>query len=251
MEKETGNGVTAPMPTPMPTPMPMHMCVPCETSVDGSEVGPTNHTLLPEVNIQPEDYENAILFLEMKGKMQEMRISELESMVRRLACDVEMLKKTPKIDTQNNTTNNINLMVQMNVDRDKKLGVLSGMERAPGLPDTVREQMEQILPVTIQALFAKNDREIEEGDDEDKIVQYMELGDEPDDVDPDPYPDESDSMLTEEIVEAMMQDEGIREAMRKVMMGEGGSLEEVQEMVERLKRDIGANSGGSEPISSV
>lgn len=162
----------------------------CDVPTDGSSfethlTADMASPVPPNIHLIPEEHGAAILFLEMKSKMQEMRISELEEVIHSLAEDIQTLKETPVIDTQNNTTNNVNLMVQMTVDEDHKLGVTSGMGLVPDLPDVVRDQLEHIIPLSIKALFAKNQRMIEEEvvNDEQKksilcqeVVEEVEVG---------------------------------------------------------------------------
>jgi len=190
------------------------------------DVNDTAARFPPNIHLTPEEHGPAILFLEMKGKMQELRIAELEDVIHSLAADVAKLKETPVIDTQNNTTNNVNLMVQMSVDNDNKLGVVSGMGRVPNLPAVVREQLEHIIPLSINALFSKNQRLTDEGDESDKGILCQEVEEE----------EEEDSGWGEVDVEEVDQseptpnnigktfkDEDVREAMRKMLLGNGGS----------------------------
>ena len=184
------------------------------------------------IHLTPEEHGPAILFLEMKGKMQELRIAELEDVIHSLAADVAKLKETPVIDTQNNTTNNVNLMVQMSVDNDNKLGVVSGMGRVPDLPAVVREQLEHIIPLSINALFSKNQRLTDEGDESEKGILCQEVeeedsgwGEEGEEM------GEMESEGNQSVQSAptlgnigkTFKDEDVREAMRKMLLGNGGT----------------------------
>ena len=189
------------------------------------DVNDTAARFPPNIHLTPEEHGPAILFLEMKGKMQELRIAELEDVIHSLAADVAKLKETPVIDTQNNTTNNVNLMVQMSVDNDNKLGVVSGMGRVPNLPAVVREQLEHIIPLSINALFSKNQRLTDEGDESDKGILCQEVEEEEEDsgwgeVD---VEEVDQSEPTPNNIGKTFKDEDVREAMRKMLLGNGGS----------------------------
>lgn len=77
--------------------------------------------------VNPNDYGAAILFLEMKGRMQETRIAELEEMVQTLATEFQKFTGNTSTGNTTNNTTNVNLIVQMAVDNDNKVGVISGM----------------------------------------------------------------------------------------------------------------------------
>jgi hypothetical protein len=191
-----------------------------------SEPPATAPTTTPDVLINPEDYGAAILFLEMKGRMQENRITELEEMVRVLATEIQKgIPENTSTNTTNNTTN-VNLIVQMSVDNDNKVGVISGMGRVPDIPDVVREQLEHVIPLSINSLFVKNKRLNDEGDTAKKgILQYACQDGAP--WDDDPWDDnevvlgKSDSTVAPGNNGAF-KDEDIREGVRKMLMGAVG-----------------------------
>ena len=180
-----------------------------------------------------------IAFLYAKFQFQENRIDMLEELVQAMAQEIEALKSTPKIDTQNNTTNNtnVNLLLQLNVDNQDKLDIGGSMRRIPNLPDTVREQLENALPTSINTLFAKNN-------DMNRAIEGMggsgmsgagmsgagmsgadsESGDEsegePEDTYDADFYNAPTPRVTLENLDEMIADETIRESIRRLMIEE-------------------------------
>lgn len=185
------------------------------------------------------DLANAILFLEAKDRLQESRIARLEEIVKVMAKEIDTLKKTPMVDTQNNTTNNtnVNLLLQLNVDTDNKLTVGGGMQRIPNLPDTVRDQLENALPVSINTLFAKNSAMAIgcESDSQKEAVEDMS-----DESDTDSFYDEPNPKVTLDNIDELIPDEFIRESIRKLLIEEDEynrecAREVLDEIVEKIE----------------
>ena len=186
---------------------------------EGASV-PTDDAPTDDTVASQDDITNALFFLEAKNRLQESRITRLEEIIKVMAEEIDNIKKTPMVDTQNNTTNNtnVNLLLQINVDSEDKLTIGGGMQRIPNLPETVRDQLENALPTSINTLFAKNnDMTIEcgsagsGGSDSDDMSDTESFVD----FDSEPAP-----KVTLDNIDEMIPDECIRASIRKLLMEE-------------------------------
>ena len=205
----------------------------------------TDDTATDDTPASQDDITNALFFLEAKNRLQESRITRLEEIIKVMAEEIDNIKKTPMVDTQNNTTNNtnVNLLLQINVDSEDKLTIGGGMQRIPNLPETVRDQLENALPTSINTLFAKNnDMTIEcgsGGSDSDDMSDTESFVD----FDSEPAP-----KVTLDNIDEMIADECIRASIRKLLMEEDEYNREcAQDAIDAIVGEIEGVCVGSVP----